>query len=288
MKKIIIFAVLLALFFLKTSSVSAADPDCDPSEVYISSSVPIVASQVGGSQPACDGLSKPSIAGYTVTGYKFCNPSVSLGTVASSSCWPLVQDSNNRPVTAISEKSIQLDVTRIPNICGRTPGCAYNNVTGFCETSGRVCPVQIPDCSGVLNPGFNFDISTDRCVLTIVPPQISLSQNFRVHLCTPEDGSCDTALGSIPLNPAALTARLLKLLVAISGVVIVFMSIIAGYNVITSSGDPQKLAATREMIVSLLGGIVLIVFSIVLLQAIGVDILGIPGLQEHLATTGIR
>ena len=45
----------------------------------------------------------------------------------------------------------------------------------------------------------------------------------------------------------------------------------------TSQGNPEAVKAAQEMIVSAVTGLLFIIFSYVILQIIGADILGIPG-----------
>lgn len=94
-------------------------------------------------------------------------------------------------------------------------------------------------------------------------------------------GSCETAVGTVPVGPDlnGFLTFALRLAFFASGGVILLMIISTGYTIITSSGDPEKLQAARENIIALFSGLALIAFSLVLLQTIGADILGIPGFK---------
>jgi uncharacterized protein (DUF2345 family) len=53
------------------------------------------------------------------------------------------------------------------------------------------------------------------------------------------------------------------------------MILAAGFQILTSSGDPKKLSAGQELLTSAVSGLILIVFSIFALRLIGVNILGL-------------
>ncbi len=57
------------------------------------------------------------------------------------------------------------------------------------------------------------------------------------------------------------------------------MMVYAGFIMITSSGNPEKLTHGREIFASAIAGLILIIFSAIILKIIGVDILKIPGFQ---------
>lgn len=87
----------------------------------------------------------------------------------------------------------------------------------------------------------------------------------------------DTAIGCIPTDDLSqLFAFFLRFAYGISGGIIFLMMIRVGYMVLTSTGNPEKLQAAKEDIVSLFSGLILIVFSVILLQTVGVSILQLP------------
>ena len=97
--------------------------------------------------------------------------------------------------------------------------------------------------------------------------------------CTGGEG-ISTAIGCIPTNgPDGLKGFLefvLKWAFFASGGIIVLMVIATGYTLLTSQGNPEKLQAAKENLVALFSGLILIAFSLVLLQTIGADILKLP------------
>jgi len=92
----------------------------------------------------------------------------------------------------------------------------------------------------------------------------------------------NTAIGCIPIGagvgglPTGLLNFILQWTFGISGGVIILMLIMTGYALVTSSGNPEKLQAVKENIVSIFSGVLLIVFSVVLLRAVGADVLLLP------------
>ncbi len=94
----------------------------------------------------------------------------------------------------------------------------------------------------------------------------------------PADAGIQTAIGCIPT--ASITnfvAFLLKWALGAAGGVIIVMLIATGYSLVTSQGDPQKVQAVKENITSILAGLILIGFSLILLKAVGADVLQLPG-----------
>lgn len=61
------------------------------------------------------------------------------------------------------------------------------------------------------------------------------------------------------------------------GIALVLIAV-AGFNIMTAAGDPQKLNGGRELLTAAVSGLVLIIFSVFILRLIGVQILQIPGL----------
>lgn len=90
-----------------------------------------------------------------------------------------------------------------------------------------------------------------------------------------------TALGCIPTEDTSqFVAWLMQRAVGIGGGIAFLLMIFAGFQIITSSGDPQKLQAGKELFTSAIVGLILIIFSVFLLELIGVRIFKIPGLGQ--------
>lgn len=85
-----------------------------------------------------------------------------------------------------------------------------------------------------------------------------------------------SAIGNLNVEqPQGFIAQLFSIILALGGVITLFLLIYAGYLLLTSGGDKQKVYHAREIITSALAGLLFIVFSVVILEVIGVDILKI-------------
>ena len=89
--------------------------------------------------------------------------------------------------------------------------------------------------------------------------------------------SCDTAIGPVDTTGAGITKALFSVLLSISGALAVLLIIISGYRMMVSQGNPEKLQAAREQLIAAIVGLLFIIFSLVILQTIGVDLLGLSG-----------
>lgn len=93
-----------------------------------------------------------------------------------------------------------------------------------------------------------------------------------------ESGPIKTAIGEIdPRNLQGFIQQLLNLALGMAGGIAFLLMLFGAFQIMTSSGDPEKMKAGSELITSALTGLLFIVFSIFLLRLIGVDILQIPG-----------
>lgn len=93
-----------------------------------------------------------------------------------------------------------------------------------------------------------------------------------------DDYECQTAIGLIDTSPNDFVKRLFGLLLGISGGVALLIILYSGYRIMASRGDPEKLQGAKETLTSAIVGLLFIIFSLVILEVVGVDILKIPGL----------
>jgi hypothetical protein len=96
--------------------------------------------------------------------------------------------------------------------------------------------------------------------------------------CTTDDGLAGiySAIGCIPIetNPA-LWKFILRWAIGIAGGIAFLLILYAGFLLITSAGHPKKIQAGKELLISAITGLILLIFAVWLLRIIGADILGI-------------
>lgn len=139
-------------------------------------------------------------------------------------------------------------------------------------------------CSGILMvPGLAIGAGTPNAAT------LSGFLSFTGVIASPcrDEGSstdphyiCPTAIGDIDTNTVAFVKQIFGILLSLSGGIALLLIIYSGYQIMTSEGNPEKLQGARETITSAIIGLVFIIFSLVILQIIGVDILRIPGFSK--------
>lgn len=96
-------------------------------------------------------------------------------------------------------------------------------------------------------------------------------------LCKDNTG-INTAIGCIPFNDTnAFVGFILGWAIGIGGGLAFLLMVYAGFMILTSQGNPERLKAGQELLTSALAGIIMLVFSVFILKFIGVDILKLPG-----------
>lgn len=94
--------------------------------------------------------------------------------------------------------------------------------------------------------------------------------------CTnPKDISTD--LGCIPTNPVGFVEKFYGIGLSLIGGVSLLFIIYGAYILLTSQGDPIKLANGKSYITYAIIGLLLAIFGYVFIKVIAVDILHIPG-----------
>ncbi len=148
--------------------------------------------------------------------------------------------------------------------------CVSENQPGPGEPGGT-CRSTAPEC----NPG-NVCLSGGTCAP--LPgqnnnPPVNTAEQVQENC---PDNNISTAIGCIPIENINLTSKFfLRWGLGIAGGVALLLIGLAGFRIATSQGDPRRLQGGQELLLSAIGGLLMIVLSVYLLRFIGVDLLGI-------------
>jgi hypothetical protein len=96
------------------------------------------------------------------------------------------------------------------------------------------------------------------------------------------DTGIDTAIGCIPAlgGQEEFIGFILGWAIGIGGGIAFLLIVYAGFMIMTSSGNPERLKAGQELLTGAISGLILLVFSVFILNFIGIKILKIPGLTN--------
>lgn len=133
------------------------------------------------------------------------------------------------------------------------------------------------------------------CSETQCNEDLSISTSASYELCaqiqtgTPQYDACFscfnsqgvwTAVGCIPSEPENVIRVVITIGLALGGGVVLIMILVGSFMLSVSQGDPNKTKEAKEIISSAIIGLLFVIFSVTLLQFIGVSVLQIPGFGE--------
>ncbi|HOX96403.1 MAG TPA: hypothetical protein PLI45_03395 [Candidatus Woesebacteria bacterium] len=145
------------------------------------------------------------------------------------------------------------------------------NVLYTCNNSSLHC---IDQMNQPFSPGTCVDLSTPSHA-----PTVYLEKSKTSVLCA-DDKSINTALGCINVSsPQSFITNILRIATGIGGGIALALILYGVFIVTTSAGSPDKLKAGSEIITSAVVGLIFIILSIFIVNLIGINILGIPGLN---------
>jgi len=106
-----------------------------------------------------------------------------------------------------------------------------------------------------------------------------------IHALNPNTGcnntdEVNTAIGCISTDAESggFIKDILGVAIGLGGAIALILMLFGTFVVTTSAGIPDKLNQGKETISSAATGLVFIILSVVLLQLIGVNLIGLPGL----------
>lgn len=165
----------------------------------------------------------------------------------------------------LSQKSF---AAGLPNgsTCSQDKDCQSN----YCATSYSEV-VALSVCEDPNDPANPKPTPSPTPTPTVAPPAPCNKDS---------QGNCvsvNTGFGEIPISITAVISTVFAILLSLSGGIILIIIVFSGYRLMTSQGDPEKIKGARETLTSAIIGLLFVIFSVTILQVIGVDILHIPG-----------
>ncbi len=95
-----------------------------------------------------------------------------------------------------------------------------------------------------------------------------------------QNGGVWTAVGCIPSDPESVITTIVTIGLTAGGGIVLIMILVGSFMLSVSQGDPNKTKEAKEIITSAIIGLLFVIFSVTILQFIGVSILRIPGFGE--------
>jgi hypothetical protein len=97
--------------------------------------------------------------------------------------------------------------------------------------------------------------------------------------CNGANGTCQTAIGPISTDFTNAIQTVFQTLLAVSSLVAIVLIIFSAYRLLVSQGNPENVQKAREQLTAAIVGLLFIIFAFVILQLIGFNLLGLPGIQ---------
>ena len=142
------------------------------------------------------------------------------------------------------------------------------------EQQGTCCDNLI--CNGTDNFGQNGTCKPNVPELPSPTQQGQEGDTPQPNPC--QKNICPTAIGNIDVSSGqALVTKIFQMILSLAGGIALTLIIYSGYQIAISDGNPEKVKGAKETIFSAIVGLLFIIFSIAILQIIGVDILQLPG-----------
>ena len=90
-----------------------------------------------------------------------------------------------------------------------------------------------------------------------------------------------TAIGCLSTKPEKAAQQVFNIALGFGGIFILIQILMGAFGLITSSGNPGAVEKARSRIISAIVALLFLVFSVTLLQIIGMQILQLPGMTKN-------
>ena len=156
-----------------------------------------------------------------------------------------------------------------------THKCTFRGSTVKCAPADTSCTSGY---EANLNYCDSFDNNQAACNGAPATNCVAKGSSQQDPTCSTSDGKgINTAIGCIPIEDTnAFIGFILRWAIGIGGGIAFLLILYAGFMIMSSSGNPDRLKAGQELMTSAIAGLIMLIFSVFILRVIGVDILGLP------------
>lgn len=195
----------------------------------------------------------------TCTGSYACERSTLNCSGYNGHCTPIISKcAQGNQIGSSGELGCIVGFRCCPNPSANPTSC--QSLGGHCVISGSCAngpPINSSDCT----------IPLMKCCPNVNSPSSVL--------CNGGTG-INTAIGCLDAsNSKNLTSQLLTLATGIAGGIAFIIIIFAGLQMATAAGDPKRFKAGQELLTSGIGGLILIVLAVLILNFLGVTLLNL-------------
>ena len=175
-------------------------------------------------------------------------------------------------VFLVFNTGIVLALTQNGGKCTTNSDCAsgYCDVTHTRGSSSGTCQVSSYNSGSGGTPTDSGSGSISSAAAVISPTIVCSNLNSNGKQCD----SIQTGIGLINTNITSFINSIFTIILSISGGIALILIIVSGYQLSLSSGNPEKVKEAQGMLTAAIVGFIFIIFSVAILQIIGVDILG--------------
>ncbi|MBI3103506.1 hypothetical protein HYZ05_01040 [Candidatus Daviesbacteria bacterium] len=171
------------------------------------------------------------------------------------------------------------------------PGCTYNLQLGDGLSGGSYSIIVTSLSNSSIQGGAQLTVVSDQPAPTGVITQPGSGQQTPTtttpqgppttaggtpcDTADPKNPGIQTAIGCIHTSPVGFIKDFLKFILGISGGLAFLMMLLGAFQMVTSAGNPETLQTGRDRFQSAIIGLLFVIFAVLLLQIIGVGILGL-------------
>jgi hypothetical protein len=140
------------------------------------------------------------------------------------------------------------------------------------------------------SPSTPGDQNSPSCICLTAPTPVPISalaplcdkmtnssERGRCLSCSQSKGGVWTSIGCFNGNVSLFIGHLLEMGISMAGGISLLCIMFSAFQMQTSSGNPEKIKKAQELLTNCITGLMVIIFSVLILKIIGVDILRIPG-----------